>query len=58
MSDPDEYFERVDVDDQYKEIRELMDGYSLDVDEAERVRDIMDEHGLDEDEAIELKDEL
>jgi len=41
-----------------KELKELMDNYNLDEEEAERVRDIMDDYGLDEDEAVELKDEF
>ena len=40
------------------EIKELMDDYDLEEDEAERVKEIMDEWEIDADEAVELVDEM
>lgn len=41
-----------------EEIKELMEAYDLDQDDAEKVHDIMAREGLNEEEAIELKDEF
>jgi hypothetical protein len=40
------------------EIKELMEEYDLEEDEAERVKEIMDEWEIDAEEAMELVDEI
>lgn len=37
-----------------EEIKEIMEDYDLDKDEAEEVRDIIDENGVDADDAFEI----
>lgn len=41
-----------------EEIKELMEDYGLDEDEAEHVKEIIKDYGLDEEEAVELKNDL
>lgn len=40
------------------EIKELMEDYDLDKEDAERLRDLMDDTGLDADDAYEILDEV
>ena len=41
-----------------EEIKEIMENYDIDEEEAEIVLDLVDEYGLSEDEAVEIKDDL
>ena len=41
-----------------EEIRDIMERYGLDKEEAERMLDIADEQGIDVDEAFELQDDF
>ena len=57
MSDDQDDLDQMPLDDEEAlddDVKELMEDYDLDSDEAERVQEIMDETDLDADDAIML----
>ncbi len=54
MNTFNEQFSKTEPEDE--EIKEIMDDYGLDRDEADRVQEIMDDYGLDVDDAVMIEE--